>query len=403
MKLTEQNIPTELAAAYAKLVSSTPGATPESTLSRTRRAAKNPRRRKANTTYGYLRERMLADILKLWRIDPATLEGRNRRYAINSLLRSGTFGAPYFIPATVLTGKILQSEPTSTPDPSPPPYSYRESSNLPTLIEYPDGATSNGQIVTHGFTSGSYFADSLLKWSHAIYDLTESPVASVPFNGIIDHIGAVTIEASNRGSRPMLSVLSRVNRGEQASPPLQSLAPPIMSALSDYWRYKFPASNPPYMHLEYARRVARYLPANILDSSGSALSIAFALRPMLGRGFNNNTSISTRWRGNSTLWLLRDPFAGFWMVDYGLSLPKLTHSSGLNIGEKAAPAFQAMGHYETDTSPWSIHCDGPWFWYYGNIVRSASGAWFYNGTYHSNLGPVNFYPETIEYHPPELS
>lgn len=229
-------------------------------------------------------------------------------YDLTQELILGIFDARYFQKCQVKVAVTLDSTPTYSADPAPPPYIYRDPGNLPSVPVYPNGTPTTGGASYSGQQIGGLFADTNLKWrklaftSKAVDKIKGEERVLIRWNTRID------IHSSNRGSRPMVSLFLKAHICSDASPDLASTEPPLHFKTCFYWRFKVPPSAAPFYNSYQVRSLVKPF-GRIAKKSGPGQFTTYLLnvsnRPMMGRGFNNNSSVNTSFTADPELWEIR--------------------------------------------------------------------------------------------------
>lgn len=301
VKLINTVVPPEISAIYAALVSPQKRGATGSTKNRTRRAARKPiKRKKRNIELLSMIDAATALAKKLG-INPGSPDGAAWIYDESRRLIVGAFNETYWQPVPRLGNKTIRSDPTSAPDGAPPAYDYRVEDKLPTIPTYPTGSLSTGKAAYSGVLSGGYFRDTFLKWRRLTFSVSQPKAAASEVPLILSWVARIDISASNRASKPMLSLQMIAKHGSAATGFAVSLDAPIAKKTNFYWRFAIPPSVAPYYNSYQIRRITRVLNGR-MKSDGTtpdtSLTIAAAPRPMLGRGFNNNTAVDSAVTGD---------------------------------------------------------------------------------------------------------
>ena len=296
MRIANQAIPPEYAQLLALIQSKNRNAHGGSAIARTRRRARRPiSARQVRDQLFHIIDacHTLADRLDY----PA--DSRARRefiYAQTQAILRGELLEPYWISQPLATSAILTSTATSVDDLSPPPYAYRVEWNLPTRPTYPPGALGSGPPSYAGSTAAGRFADERTTWSREIYTLGSPLEDRDTEPTFLQLASTIVIDTDARGSRPMCSILIQRTFAPAGTLIADTPAWPFRNALSMYWRYRVPFGVAPYYHVAHDRAILiRLYPikAQLAHVPLGEIAISIAPRPMLGRGFNNNTSVQT--------------------------------------------------------------------------------------------------------------
>jgi hypothetical protein len=296
VKIVDPDVPPEFQAAMADILSSLPSGPGGQVVGRTRRKARLSLKKYT------AREQLLAiksaceTLASRLGYSEGTPPWRAFVYAQVRAILEGRFSPEYWVPQYRSSQQIIASTPASTPDPSPPPYSYRVIDNLPTVPTYAPGVSSSGLPRYTGWRVGDYFEDKLLAWQRAIYEL------DLPLNDrdgeptFFQLSGTQEMDSDRRGSRAMCSIMAQRNFAPAGGCAPFDSAVPMADALSFYWRYRAPKGEAPFYTVSLPRRiVARLYPRAPEISSAPLESLAVSVWPraMLGRAYNNNVTVST--------------------------------------------------------------------------------------------------------------
>lgn len=305
VKLVNTSVPPDLVEAFNALVSPQKKGATGATKNRTRRGAKRPRKKKPrNIELLLLMDSARALAIKLG-INPDTPAGGAFIYDESRRLILGVFNENWWQPIPRIASKTLISNPTSAPDGDPPPYDYREADRLPTIATYPDGSASTGKAAYAGAMNGIYFKDTFLKWRRLTYQFSnpKAPASEMPM--VMSWLARIDIAASNRASKPMLSLQLQAYHGNAAIGFAVSLAAPVTKRTNYYWRFAIPPSVPPYYNAYQVRRITRALNGRIKSDGttpDTSITLTASPRPMLGRGYNNNDTVSTVVTGDPAIY-----------------------------------------------------------------------------------------------------
>lgn len=220
-------------------------------------------------------------------------------------LRTGYFNPRHWRACDVTGTDHLSNVPTSGPDPKHRSYAYPDPANVRTLATYADGAPDSGPPRYNGNSAAGEFRDHLLVWSRTRYDLINDITPGTPEPTFIEISGRIRAFASRRGSRPMLSYICKTWLTADGSSLLDTVAPPTVKPWSFYYRYKVPDTPPPYYASEDIKHAIRTMcqPAHMEPAGPLKKAVVLlAPRPMYGRGFNNNTDVTTQLFADARIW-----------------------------------------------------------------------------------------------------
>ncbi|HEY6022157.1 MAG TPA: hypothetical protein VIY48_20500 [Candidatus Paceibacterota bacterium] len=245
-------------------------------------------------------------------------------------MKAGIFDLRYWVRAELVSTEYLSNNPTSVPDPNPPPYNYRTPLFLPTIPTYTDGTTGAAGMAYAGSKHGTYFQDDSLSWGKYIYELPAKIAGDQPLFAFAVITGNVSVTSSARASKPMLSLISSaaiVNANDSAvtsKAPITAGIPvsaPTQTRLmqSHYWRYRIPKTTPPYFNRVGLRPIVRNVVRSAsmgVSAKNSRIILQMAPRPMFGRGFNNNNAVNTSFTGSAVIWVMLQNIGGFGHAQY---------------------------------------------------------------------------------------
>lgn len=295
-KVTDQDVPPDLTATFFKVWTPTTAAAPTTGTGRTRRAARlrpvpKPKRQTRPKLMDICRQIAAAYAVRK-RVRYSESIARNAY----SLARAGTFPEDYWIELDHTGSAIYTSAPTSIPDPSPPPYAYRNPFNLPSIPTYPPGTQSGSAPGYTGHTAGGYFQDDSISWERHTFAAPENYAGPGPLYAVTLAPATLSVQGNYRGSRPMLSAVLRVRAFTGAGPFATDTTPPHVDGQVQYSRYRPKPSAPPYYSAEITLYPITLQLVRLDPTDSGALSMLHLDRspmPMLGRFFNNNTQVTT--------------------------------------------------------------------------------------------------------------
>lgn len=306
MKLTGQNVPEEIREAYSRLLSPHDRHQVAQAQVRTRKRAKktkSPAQRKQKTKadiYAVTVEGLAHSFGKSDMSDASRAWRRDRLYE----LLTGVINLTYWQPIYPAHQAIWQCTPSIGPDETPAPYLYRIDENWPTKPTYTGGililATEEGEwpddpppLAYFGSTSNRLFHDDSLLWTTLAFQLPMDAGPPNKYPILFCPVINITAECDARGSRSMFSYLWKFVPLLDEPDITATGANPLTSAKSTYWRYKPPQGVAPYYHASASRHDLIVPFRNEVQSNMRWFLATLAPRPMLGHGFNNNTTVST--------------------------------------------------------------------------------------------------------------
>lgn len=218
-----------------------------------------------------------------------------------SELNAGFINPRWWSPCELVTSDIFESLPINSPDLDPKPYDYPDPSNLPSRPYYPDGSPASGSPRYQGALVAGYFEDQYWSWRRTVwlsYIITGEWKLS-PIFAIIQ--GSVKGNGNARGSRPMLSLICKMQISYAGDPPPTSTVAPRFKNKSHYWRYELPETVAPFWHVTKERFILNPPKRSHTIGVGDTITLNTGVRPMYGRGFNNNTAVESEWTGSETM------------------------------------------------------------------------------------------------------
>lgn len=296
VKLTAQSVPPEHAATLAQYLSPNLANAPGKVQARTRqKVKKKPYKKRAQRLAKTLRDLIKKMAYAYAEQNQIPYSPAWERARLDEAKRA-LFLYPYWLRMIHESTNYHTNSPTTATDPAPPPYAYRDPLNLPTLPTYSDGTITSGPAAYHGEKIAGQFHDSTWTWRTDHYTTPRPTGAAYNSHAAIKIEENITITASHRPSRPMASLMVRLRVAPADNDYLSGANPPRALSDSLYSRYKPKITPPPY----YSTTIqSTYLTAIKARTDGTPpamlthAALTTAPRPMFGRGFNNNTSITT--------------------------------------------------------------------------------------------------------------
>lgn len=330
MKITDQDIPAELAALYARyLTPMVATATPQATL-RTRRAAKltkTPRQRRKKDLLAIFMPAARGLAHQNWfnAADPGMLVWLKARA---QELRDATINLSYWFSQNASQTQNHTITPSSVPDSAPGPYTYRDSGNLPSVMTYGTGSNTTLGLHYAGATTGGYFTDTNLRWidcTRTLGDTADNPEI-YPVLLYLDY--TFTATASARGSRPMFSFLIRFMIQTNKTWTSGDQTPPTKSDRSLYYPYEPPIGSAPFYSATLQRKLVIVPKKKHIEIDTSYARAKIAIRPLFGRGYNNNTSVDVSATGTLKFLSPRQPAKTNYL--------RVTHIAGTTYARESA-------------------------------------------------------------------
>lgn len=336
MKLTGQNVPPALLAEYKKLVATKPvnlaGVSQARTTKRAHAPAPTRPTRKEFRDYEKAVDFLIAYITQRDGNPPAA---GFRAEQINNL-KQGIFDTTYWAQCTVDTTDIFTSAPTSGAWVGARAYAYPDPANLPSIPTYGAGTASSGALDYIGATIAGTFKDLSLKWRRVVFSLANSFTSASDEPLFLKLTGSVAATANVRASRAMLSAIIKRWICLPGSTRLATTEAPTTTPIQAFWRYRTPRGASPYyaytnpLQLVYTMRSsARYSVAmgggNKYEETPGDLAkcvVLVAPMPMMGKRFNNNTSVAVTLTAALELWQIKKA-AGYrgWLRNGFMLLP----------------------------------------------------------------------------------
>jgi hypothetical protein len=305
VKLTEQDIPPELADLYAEYVSPMGIDGSGTGNARTRRKVRRGRSPDAakqalaglRAAARYVVRRAISH--------GAELDERMEIREELSRIARGIFSEAYWMLTEIPQTKSLHSIPTSAAITQPERYLYPDPSNQPTTPTYPAGTTDANAGYYHGATSAGLYADLESGWYVALHDLLRDTMGTDIVPVLLHISGSINIDASDRSCRAARSLVWKAELLNAAQDGWADNAFPFAGA-PDTWptRKELPDSAP-YGQLSQTVTLIRNLThsAHYVRTGSRYLKTSVAPLPMWGYMYNNNTSITTDWEGDESVYV----------------------------------------------------------------------------------------------------
>jgi len=296
MKITDQTIPPELAALYAKLISRKPTLAGTSFAARTKPRAlkKAPKRKKRKSLRDYEAavEMILDNIMDIH--NSPSLD--TLRVTLLAELKRGNFNLLYWVQCEKTGSIFLKNFPTSAPWTGTRNYAYPDPTNMPSIPTYGAGTTVTSYPLYRGYTVDNTFKDYALRWRRSIFKLSNPCLKGDTEPVYLSLVGNIYVEADVRPSRAMLSAIIKHWLVKNTSDRLTTVEAPTSKPISALWRYKTPRGEAPYFNLVHPLRTIYNMRAKTHEESAGGLKhcvILTAPMPMMGKRFNNNTYVTT--------------------------------------------------------------------------------------------------------------
>lgn len=316
MKITGQNVPPQLATKYKKLVATNAAGPGDSRMARTRRSVRATKP-KTNAQRGielfrsaaaFVADALIADGWKISRNDFVGQEMRR--------LMAGDFTPTYWKQCDVVQDVMLESLPTSNPREFIPSYIYPDETNMPTTPTYPDGMPANDIPSYDGATIGDRFEDQRLVWERVTFDIVNDANGRNATPLMLSISGSISINASHRTCKAFRAFVFRGMLCGDASTWLDDTTAPVSGVMSVWPKVRPGDTAPPYYTA--SQDVSHVIRLDALRKWREPLTCTRAVvhvapRALMGKWYNNNTSVSLRFTPTVELWRV---FLPIWDVRY---------------------------------------------------------------------------------------
>ena len=305
MKIDSQAIPPELAEAYAKLISRKPTGAGQIFSARTKpRALKKAPVRKPRGLQHSIEEAVDFLITYLTKKDghPPALGFRAAQIAA---LKRGTFDPNYWVECAEASSTILENTPTSGAFVGIRNYAYPDPANQPSAPTYGVGVPATGDPAYTGWTTGGVFRDTGLRWVRKVFTLANSFTRGQAEPLFLKLEGNITANADMRPSRAMISAIIKRWIVSDGSARLTTTEAPVIKPISALWRYRTPHGVAPYFALTKPLKLlhaARSLDYEEQSGTLTSAVVLVAPMPMMGKRYNNNTSVTSTIAATVELW-----------------------------------------------------------------------------------------------------
>lgn len=297
MKLTATNVPPELAEEFARLVSINTAPPNGQTTGRTRRAVKRPGRKKRASATLADAYALANELAAYFRISTTKTTGQHWIVARAAAIYTGKVEPEWWEYAIEHSTGTVYAEISSIENLNPSPYAYRDPDNRPTIPTYTALDETDEAPRYEGSTTGDLYSDTYLSWRYKHWSIPEANAKGKKPPVWIVVTGSLVVAASNRGSRPMFSLMLRATRGDFADTAELDYLPTDQAAKSYFWRYVVPDTPPPYFSATKPRRIVARVKGGPGPFYEPDVGIQISPRPMMGRGYNNNTAVTVTWNG----------------------------------------------------------------------------------------------------------
>jgi len=325
MKINNQTIPPELATAYAKLISRKPTGAGQNFSARTKpRALKKAPTRKPREQIKSIEAAVDFLIAFLTEKDGYAPDADFRAAQI-AALKAGTFDQTYWVKCKEESSTTLENAPTSGAFIGPRNYAYPDPTNQPSTPTYGAGVPASGDPAYTGWTTGGIFSDTGLRWIRKVFTLANKFTRGVEEPLFLKLSGSITASANARPSRAMISAIIKRWIVADGSARLTTTEAPVIKPISAFWRYRTPRGVAPYFALTKPLSLmynARSLDYEELTGDITSAVVLVAPMPMMGKRYNNNTSITSTIAATLELWQIKKGNPGFWVRNW------LIHADG---------------------------------------------------------------------------
>lgn len=310
MIIIDQTIPPELQAEYDKLITKKPTASGLEFVARTKPSATKPASTKKTSVLKRDYEEAV-DFLIAY-ITESTGEAPPpdfRLTQINNLL-DGYFDPSYWQTCTELSSDTLENAPATGAFVGVRNYAYPDPANQPSTPTYGAGVSATGDPAYTGWTTGGIFADTGLRWIRKVFTLKNKFTRGTPEPLFLKLSGTITATASTRPSRAMISAVIKRWLVTDTSARLTTTEAPITEVISALWRYKTPHGIAPYFALTKPLQLMYFMRSDKYEETPGDLTRAVVLiapMPMMGKRFNNNTSVTSTIAATIELWQILKP------------------------------------------------------------------------------------------------
>lgn len=316
MKVTDQNIPPDIMAAYRKLVAQ--GFIIDG-LQLNIRSKKNiysinkPKKKRKELRDIEQAVDFLIDYLTIKNIQSPPPSFRKEQI---DKLKKGIFDTNYWKKCTQDSVATFSNTPATNPWVGGRRYSYPDPDNQPTVAVYGEGVVSDGNGAYSGATVGGYFHDLFLKWKRYVFTLNNSFTTKEKEPLYLKITGHITASATLRPSRAMISTIVKRWITTTASARKNTLESPTLKPLNFFFRYKTPHGDAPYFGYTHPVQIVKNIRALKTYEEAGTLGkcvILISPMPMMGKRYNNNESVTTILDSVIELWQIKKIPPGFYV------------------------------------------------------------------------------------------
>jgi hypothetical protein len=321
-KVTGQSVPPELVTLWNQLTAPAKNSQGANGSMRASKIAKKPRRPPRKNLDLIAFQDIARNVEKIHFKNLGKAAPANFVFAMTRDLILGVVDAKYFQTCTVDSTVSFEAVPTNIVRNPQPPYSYRLTGMLSTKPTYPAGTLGSAGAWYEGNAStidgNGVFVDTLWRWKKRVFDAEALDETEPDKKILMVWDCTIQINTSTRASRTMLSLVMTAHKATAGTAECVSPGPPLIKPKSFYWRFKVPPTSAPYYHSSQVRKVVLPM-ARMIKKTTDTIDLRYALtygnRPMLGRGFNNNTDVQTAFTGDPVLWEIKPPCLPYEFAD----------------------------------------------------------------------------------------
>lgn len=308
MKVTNQTIPPSLQDEYDRLFARKPTGAGDAFITRTKPKVRKPAPkktpRKILKDYEEATDFLIEYLTKINGIPPE----KTFRAAQIAELKKGYFNPEYWKQCTEESSATLENNPTSGPFIEIRNYAYPDPGNQPSTPTYGAGVPASGNPAYIGWTTNTVFNDMGLRWIRKVFSLNNGFTFGEQEPLFLKLTGTVTASANMRPSRAMISAVIKRWMVAAGSPRETTTEAPVNEPIAAYWRYRMPSGEAPYFNLTKPLQLMYSMRSKKYEEPTGDLTkavILIAPMPMMGKRFNNNTTISSTIDATSELWQIK--------------------------------------------------------------------------------------------------
>jgi hypothetical protein len=314
MKVIDQSLTPQEAAALAKFVANYPGESPSIQIIRTKNdLIFKATSRKKTKTVNDIENAVEEMIIYQEKYKHNTTVRTTKTEEINRLKR-GDFSSGYWYACTKDSDVTLSCVPTFTAFVGPRNYAYPDPLYLPSTAIYPPGTTSSGNPRTTGATIANQYRDTLFNWKRIVFALPRKLSTGDKEPVFVKIAGTITASANIQAARALLSIAFKCRLTPIADALLTSTEPPTDKPLNQWFPYVTPRGVAPYWNHVENFIVERSIRGKTFETQSTDLEkavISYAPAPLKGRRFNNNDNVSSEVAATTELWMIKKSIGGF--------------------------------------------------------------------------------------------